>query len=92
MTKISAPCLVLPHVCINLILLQTKKKAGAACPGLYTAIRTAHVQFLYLLSLIAQAVFSMCSHSGQQAEETLQGVAVTGRKQEYQELDGALLV
>lgn len=56
-----------------------------------TAMETGHAQFLYLLSLIIYAVVSMCSHCGQQAEEALQRIAVTGRKQKYQELQGALL-
>lgn len=34
----------------------------------------------------------MCSHCGQHVEEALQSVAVTGRKQKNQELEGMLLV
>lgn len=44
------------------------------------------------MSLLVVDVFSMCSHRGQQAEETLERVTVTGGKQKHQELDGALLV
>lgn len=46
----------------------------------------------YLLSLTIDAVISMFSYRGQHAEETLQSVAVTGRKQKNQELEGMLLV
>lgn len=48
--------------------------------------------FRYLLSLTIDAVTSMLSYPGQHVEEALQCVAVTGRKQKNQELEGKLLV
>lgn len=58
---------------------------------LYIAAQTRHAR-LYLLSAVVHRVFGMSGYSGQQAEEAQQSVAVTGREQEYEELDGAPLV
>lgn len=73
-------------MCLNLIFLQAMKKQVLALT------LKQHVEVPYLLSIIVQAVFSMCSHCGQKAEKALQGIAVTRRKQKYQELEGALLI
>lgn len=79
---------------------KTAKRTGphvstgltCVCKSHLARVSQRFVLFVYLLPLTVQAVFGMCSHRGQQAEDALQRVAVTGRKQEYQELEGALLV
>lgn len=46
----------------------------------------------YLLSVFVMYVIRMRSHRGQEVQEPMEGVAVTGRQQVDEELQGTLLI